>query len=162
LGATATAQTTGVTLVNDFWITPGGLPNSTSCAPLTVNTPATINLNVSATPNGTVWAVLLSFCGCTPCAPFPAMGISGCLPPPSTACPSSNQFLEANFFSGCATLVLFGGGLNSAGFGTLALPVPLTSPPLTVGMQSIFFGPAACVVAPFNLLFSPAWSVTLQ
>jgi hypothetical protein len=109
-----------------------------------------------------MWILIISFCGCTPCAPIPAMGISGCLPPPSSACPGSNQFLEADVLSGCSLLLLLGGQVNTAGFGTLPLPVPPVSPPITVGMQSAFLGPPACVVAPFGLLFSPAWSVTLQ
>jgi hypothetical protein len=160
LAALSAAQTPGVTLVNDFWITPGGLPNQTSCAPLTVNTPATINFNVSSAP-GTFSIIIISFCGCTPCAPAPAMGSSTCLPPPSTACPSSNQFIEALIFGGCPWIVVPGPTSNSAGFGTLPFPVPPVSPPITVGMQSVFLGPPTCVVTPFNVLMSPAWSVNL-
>lgn len=160
LAALATAQTPGVTLVNDFWITPGGLPNQTSCAPLTLTTPLNMNLNASAAP-GTPWYVIISFCGCTPCSPLPPMGTSGCLPPPSSACPGSNQFLEAQIFSGCPWIIFPAGAMNAAGFATLSIPVPPTSPPITVGIQSFFLGPPACVVTPFSVLMSPGWSVTL-
>lgn len=154
------AQTVGVTGFNDYWITPGGLPNSSSCAPLTINTPVTINMNVSTAP-GTPYVIFWSFCGCVPCAPVPAFASSGCLPGPTSACPSSNQFLEVVLFGGCVTFAL-PGMTNSAGFGTTPLPVPATSPPITLGTQVAFLGPVGCTVAPFNVLVSPAWNVTFQ
>lgn len=160
LALTATAQTVGATGFNDYWITPGGLPNAISCAPLTVNTPTTINMNVSAAP-GTPYVIFWSFCGCVPCTPAPAFGISGCLPGPTSACTSSNQFLEVVLLGGCVTFSI-PGIVNTAGFGTTPLPVPLVSPPMTLGSQVAFFGPAACVVPPFNVLMSPGWSVTFQ
>jgi hypothetical protein len=160
LAAAAAAQTVGVTGVNDYWITPGGAPNATSCAALTVNTPAVLSLNASAAP-GTTFIVFLSACGCAPCNPVPALATSSCLPGPSTACPSSNQFLEALLFAGCAWFVV-PGLTNAAGSGSITFPVPAISPPIVVGTQAAFLGPAACVVAPFNVLMSPGWNLTLQ
>jgi hypothetical protein len=159
-GNLASAQTTGVTGINDYWITPGGLPNATSCAPLTINTPTTVNMNVSAAA-GVPYAVFWSFCGCVPCNPVPAFGTSGCLGSPSTACPSSNQFLEVMLFSGCATIIV-ASVTNAAGMGVISLNVPLVSAPITLGSQAAFFGPATCVVTPFNVLMSPGWNVTFQ
>ena len=159
LTGVVSAQTVGVTGSNDYWLTPGGLPNAVSCQPLTFVTPGNLTMNVTGAP-GLPYVVFWSFCGCVPCNGLPAMGTSGCLPPASSACPSSNQFLEVLLFSGCVTFSLIG-TVNAAGFGSLVLPVPLVSPPITVGTQAIFIGPPACVVAPFNVLLSPGWSVTL-
>lgn len=158
VSASAAAQTLGVFAVNDYWITPGGASGGYSCKALTVVTPATITMNV-ANAGGGNYAILWSTCPCTACWAAPALGSSGCLPPPTTACPSSNQFLEILFAPGCTNIVI-AGVMNAAGFGSIPASIPPTSPPITLGTQTIFLNPPACVAPPFNVLMSQGWNVT--
>lgn len=159
LASTLAAQgTLGVLGVNDYWVTPGGSPGSQSCKSLTVVTPTTINLNFSCAPS-TPFVILFATCPCVACSATPPMGTSSCLPPPSSACPASNQFWEAGVIAPCLLIVLSGVS-NTAGFASIPIPVPLASPPYLLSTQAAFLGPAACVVTPWSLLFSPAWNLS--
>ena len=157
--ASIAAQTLGVNNVNNYWITPGGTPGGYSCKSLTVVTPATITMNVSCANFGAIFAIVWSSCPCTACLVTPPMGTSACLPPPTTACPSSNQFLELTFAPGCPNIILTG-TVNSAGGAAIPLSIPLVSSPVTLGTQAVFLAPATCVVAPFNVMVSQGWNVT--
>lgn len=158
LVSTLAAQgTLGVAGVNDYWITPGGSPGAQSCASLTLVTPLTMNLNFTCAP-GTPFVIVFATCPCVPCSSIPPMGTSTCLPPPSATCPTSNQFWEAGVIAPC-TLFVVPGVANAAGFATIPIPVPLASPPYLLSTQTAFLGPAACVVTPWSLLFSPAWNL---
>lgn len=154
------AQTPAVSGLNDYWITPGGSPGGMSCKPLTLNTPLVMSLNTKSTP-GLIYVILWSTCPCTACNLVPVMGSSTCLPPPTAACPTSNQFLEAPIALSCTTITIQGMTNTSAG-GVNLVPVPLTSPAVTLSTQTIFFGPFNCLSAPFSVLLSQAWNVTFQ
>lgn len=154
----ATAQTLGVTGVNDYWLTPGGLPGGLSCKSLTFVTPGVINLNVSAAPNTSFYSLWFT-CGCHPCSPIPAMGISSCLPPPTTACPSTNQFLEVGVLNPCVHILTICGVTNGAGLASIPIFVP-AGPPFFLSTQTILLGPNACLVSPWSMLFSQGWNVT--
>lgn len=159
LASTVTAQgTLGIAGVNDYWMTPGGSPGAQSCKALTMVTPLTMNLNFSCAP-GTPFVIIFATCPCVACSGTPPMGTSTCLPPPSSACPSSNQFWEAGVIAPC-TLFVLSGVANAAGFASIPIPVPLASPPYLLSTQTAFLGPAACVVTPWFLLFSPAWNLS--
>ena len=45
-----TAQTQGVTNINDYWVTPGGTPGGFSCKAVTLVTPLTMTLRTTTTP----------------------------------------------------------------------------------------------------------------
>ena len=152
------AQTPGVAGTNDYWITPGGTPGGSSCKPLTLVTPLTMNLNFSCAP-GTPFVIVFATCPCVACWNLPPMGTSTCLPPPSSACPSSNQFLEVGVIAPCS-LFFFPGVANAAGSATIPVFVPLAVNPFLLSTQTAFLGPATCVVPPWNLLFSQGWNLT--
>ena len=154
----ALAQTPGVAGVNDYWVTPNGTPGGSSCKPLTLVTPLTMNLNFSCAA-GTPFVVAFATCPCVPCWNVPAMGTSTCLPPPSSACPGSNQFLEVGVIAPCS-IFFIGGVANAAGFANIPIPVPLANPPFLLSSQTVFLGPATCVVTPWSLLFSQAWNLS--
>ena len=152
------AQTPGVTAVNDYYILPGGTSGGSSCKPLTITTPATMILNLVGAPS-TAFVMVWSTCPCVACAPIPPMGTSTCLPPPTATCPASNQFLEVGLLGSCS-LLMFNGTTTTAGAVRVVVPVPPVGPPVTLSTQAVMVGAPACVVTPFSLLFSQAWSVT--
>ena len=158
LSGVLAAQTPGVSLVNDYYIIPGGTSGGASCKPLTITTPTTMFLTLVGAPS-TAFAVVWSTCPCVACSPLPPMGTSSCLPAPSTACPTSNQFLEVGLFGSCSTLT-FNGTTSTGGGLRIQVPVPPVGTPVTLSTQAVFVGAPGCVVAPFNLLLSQAWSVT--
>lgn len=159
LCATISAQTPGVAGVNDYWVTPGGLPGGSSCKPLTLVTPLTMNLNFNCAPNTPVY-VFFATCPCVACWTVPAMGTSTCLTPPSSACPSSNQFLEIGVIAPCALFGIPAGVANAAGFLTVPIPVPLAINPYLLSSQAVFLGPPTCVVTPWSVLMSQAWNLS--
>ena len=152
-------QTLGVSGVNNYWITPGGTPGGFSCKAMNFVTPNTMSMNVSAAPS-TPFYVFWFTCPCVACMQAPAMGISSCLPPPTSACPASNQFLEVGVINPCQFLFALPSLTNSAGLGTIQIPVPLATSPFLLSTQTVFLGPATCVVSPWSLLFSQGWNVT--
>lgn len=153
------AQTQGVPGVNDYWITPGGAPGGFSCKAMNFVTPNVLNMNVSAAPN-TPFYVFWFTCPCVACMQAPAMGTSSCLPPPTSACPASNQFLEVGVINPCQLLIAMPSLTNSAGLGTIQISVPLATNPFILSTQTVFLGPATCVVSPWSLLLSQGWNVT--
>src|SRR5262245_54686567 len=102
LGSLA-AQTPGVSGVNDYYIVPGGTSGGSSCQPLTITPPAQMVLTIVAAPS-TNYAIVWSTCPCTACSVVPPMGTSTCLPAPTAACPTSNQFLEVGLLGSCTTI----------------------------------------------------------
>jgi hypothetical protein len=159
LGNAAHAQTQGVNGVNNYWITPGGLPGGFSCKPLTFNTAGFMTMRVSGAPNTPFYCTWWT-CPCVACMTTPPQGSSSCLPPPTAACPSSNQFLEVGVINPCGLLTMFGGLTDAAGQATITIFVPFTANPFILSTQTIFLGAPGCVVAPWSLLFSQAWNVT--
>jgi hypothetical protein len=160
LNASLAAQTPGVAGVNDYWITPGGTPGGVSCKFVNIVTPTTMTLNVSAAPN-TPFVIVWSTCPCIPCSPVPAFGTSGCLPGPSSACGSSNQFLEVGLMSSCLTFTMTG-VTSTAGTAAIPILVPPASPPFRMSSQVALLGAPSCVVAPFSLLLSQGWNVSFM
>lgn len=159
LPSALTGQTLGVTGVNDYWVTPGGTPGGFSCKAMNFVTPGILSMKVSGAP-GTPFYVFWFTCPCVACMTTPPMGTSSCLPPPTSACPSSNQFLEVGVINPCQFLMSFPSVTNSAGQGTINITVPLATNPFLLSTQTVFLGPAACVVSPWLVLFSQAWNVT--
>lgn len=157
LACSLVAQTPGVPGTNDYWVTPGGTPGGSSCKAVTLTMPLTMTMNTSC--QGGSFVILWSTCLCAQCAPVPAIGIAGCLPGPSSACSSSNQFLEVPVLSPCITFT-FSGVTNAAGFGSIQVPVPPVGPPVTLSSQAIFLTPPGCLPPPFFVLLSQAWNVT--
>lgn len=153
------AQTLGVSGINNYWLMPGGTPGGSSCRPLIFTTPGILTMNVSSVP-AISYVVLWSTCPCNACSGVPALGIAGCLPPPSATCPVSNQFLESPIFAPCTTFT-FTGTTTAAGSGAITVPVPWIGPiPAKLSSQTIFFGgPAGCPPPPFFVLVSQAWDV---
>ncbi len=159
LAGALSAQTPGIAGVNDYWITPGGTPGGMSCKALTLVTPLTMNLNFSCAP-GTPFYILFATCPCVQCWTVPPLGTSTCLPLPTAACPSSNQFWEVGVIAPCSLIVVFGGVSNAAGFASIPIPVPLAVNPFLLSTQTVFLGPPPCVVTPWSLLFSQAWNLS--
>lgn len=118
-------------------------------------TPLTMTFNVSAKP-GVAYAIFLSTCPCNACGVFPVMPSSPCVTPASTSC-GSNQFFE--LLPACPIINLVGGTTSSTGAANIPIFVPLVSPPVKLAFQTVFLGPVNCVVAPWNLLFSQAWTI---
>ena len=152
------AQTPGVSGVNDYYIVPGGASGGASCKPLTIFTPATMVLTLVGAPS-TAYVIVWSTCPCVACSPLVPMGTSSCLPAPSAACPTSNQFLEVGLFGSCSTLA-FNGTTTASGAVRIVVPLSAVSIPITLSTQAAFVGAPGCVVPPLGLLFSQAWSVT--
>lgn len=153
------AQTQGVSGINNYWLTPGGTPGGSSCKPLLFTTPGNLTMNASSVA-GVSYVVLWSTCPCIACSAVPALGIASCLPPPSSACFASNQFLESPIVAACITFN-FSGVTTAAGSGSITVPVPsVGSVPVKLSSQTIFFGgPPGCPPAPFFVLVSQAWDV---
>lgn len=163
LATAAAAQgTTGVVGINDLTIN-GFVSGSTSCTPVALNCPATIQFDVSCAPFAPV-AIYLSPCPCF--ADWACLGSTSCAIPATACGNTANQSVDLNL--ACSVYELAFGGSNALGDFSSVIPVP---PGLCGGGFTITFAVQAVVfdigcvnlspVLPFHLLLTQAYDVTI-